>query len=450
MAQLDKTALVLTVGSGNPNDLEGTLYAPLLKSIQEGNWDKIVLLPSLVTRDNACELERRLSGIAVEIVPLRQRNDENDVDSCFAHFDGVIQKLRREDFAPANICVDFTRGTKAMSAALALAAVRHDVPRMRYVEGDRDPNRQNNVIPGTERVRTVATAIATASRRLDRARAFLENGHFAAVIGILPDPKAESADPWPDALLPALTAVRGYAEFYSAWDRFDYSTAVTRAGELPKSPPDGWNKFAPSRAELDWARELANDSPKKGGKRLSSEKSKGMALHARRVMVDLLANGRRRIRHAQFEDANLRAYRIAEMLGQVRLFEHNLDSSFLDPQNPTVAKLQKDLEKRGSSPLGSIERAGERYLTAARAQTFWLLGRLGDPFSEKLKSIGGGVESRNHSILIHGFDRLDALDTQCLAATYDELEALLREDLGDAADNWLSTAHFQNRFFRRQ
>ena len=135
MATSAKSILALTVGFGNPNDIEGTLYEPLLKSIREGSWDKVVFLPSLVTEENARELERRLSGIAVEIIPLPRRNDENDVDSCFAHFDQVIEKLRTEGFEPPNICADFTRGTKAMSAALVLAAIRHGVPRMRYVEG---------------------------------------------------------------------------------------------------------------------------------------------------------------------------------------------------------------------------------------------------------------------------------------------------------------------------
>lgn len=449
MATSAKSILALTVGFGNPNDIEGTLYEPLLKSIREGSWDKVVFLPSLVTEENARELERRLSGIAVEIIPLPRRNDENDVDSCFAHFDQVIEKLRTEGFEPPNICADFTRGTKAMSAALVLAAIRHGVPRMRYVEGERDPARQNNVIPGTERVKTIEPQVATASRWLDRARAFLMDGDFVAVVGVLPDSSDAATSGWPKDLLPVLGAVRAYAEFYSAWDRLDYSAAATQAERLPNFSPAGWVAFAPQPAALEWVRELARDSPKKGGIPLPSDKSGDMVLHARRVMVDLLANGRRRIRNGQFEDANLRSYRIAEMLGQTRLFHHGLDSSFLDPQNPVVAKLQKDLAKGGSSPFGSTARAGQQYLTAAREQTFRLLSRLKDPFWEKLKSIGPEVESRNHSILVHGFDRLDALDAQLLAVTYDRLEGLLREDLGSVAEKWLLAAHFHKQFFRR-
>ncbi len=444
----DKTALILTVGTGRSDDLEGSLYKPLQKSIDDGNWNKIVLLPSRKTEPYAQELKQRQKSLDVEIAPLPSDDEENDVDACFAHFDAVLQALERQGLAPANICVDFTRGTKAMSAALALAAIRHDVPRMRYVEGDRDPSGQNNVIPGTERVRTVATAIATASRQLDQARAFLESGDFAAVLRSLPDPQCAAAGQWPEKLTPQLEAARAYAAFYGAWDRLNYSAAAAEADKLPEPAPNGWEKFAPSTAQLDWVRELAKDSPKKDRKPLPEGQAPAMADRARRLMVDLLANGRRRIRHEQLEDANLRAYRIAEMLGQTRLFDKGLDSSCLGSEHPAVRKLQEKLEERGGAPLSVVERAGKRCLAAAREQTFRLLKILGDRFWEKLKDIGTDVDKRNHSILIHGFDFLD-IRAQELQATYNHLERLLREDLQDAAEAWLATPHFQNRFFRR-
>jgi CRISPR-associated protein (TIGR02710 family) len=442
--------LIATVGTGTATDLDRTLYNPILKSLRDGEWDLVVLLPSQATEHHAQELRRRLTGPAVEIMPLPAPDQENDVDRCFGHFDEIIRSLSQRGFDPRHMAADFTRGTKAMSAALALAAVRNEISALRYVEGDRDPLHQNNVIADTERVRTVATAIATASRRLDQARAFLIDGDFSAVAGILPDLENASSAGWPDNLISSLSLVLSYARFYSAWDRLDYSDAATQAIQAPSAGAHEWENFAPTAREIQWVRELARDSPKKGGKPLPPDRSEDMTVHARRVMVDLLANGRRRMHHGQFEDANLRAYRIAEMLGQARLFGHGLDSSFLDPQNPTVGNLQRDLEKGGSTPLGAINRFGKQYLTAGREQTFRLLGRLKDTFSNKLKTVGPQVESRNHSILIHGFDRLDALDSQGLGATYDELEALLREDLGSVADDWLSTAHFQNRFYRRQ
>ena len=41
--------LVMTVGTGDRNRLDDTLYTPLLKSVAEGDWKTVVLLPSQET-----------------------------------------------------------------------------------------------------------------------------------------------------------------------------------------------------------------------------------------------------------------------------------------------------------------------------------------------------------------------------------------------------------------
>ena len=71
----------------------------------------------------------------------------------------------------------------------------------------------------------------------------------------------------------------------------------------------------------------------------------------RRLVVDLWANGCRRVRQRQYEDAILRAYRVLELLGQIRLFDHGLDSASLPPDHPAVAKLQENLQKTKSAAL---------------------------------------------------------------------------------------------------
>ena len=67
---------------------------------------------------------------------------------------------------------DFTRVTKAMSAALVLAAIRHELPQLRYLSGGRRDER-GLVVPGTEIVTDIRTTVATTRRRLDEASDFL-------------------------------------------------------------------------------------------------------------------------------------------------------------------------------------------------------------------------------------------------------------------------------------
>ncbi len=64
--------LILTIGMGNPSKLEETLYTPLSKSINSGEWDLIILLPSKETLVYAEELARRFPGKTFEIKELSQ------------------------------------------------------------------------------------------------------------------------------------------------------------------------------------------------------------------------------------------------------------------------------------------------------------------------------------------------------------------------------------------
>ena len=91
-----------------------------------------------------------MSGFEIWIEALPGPGMENDADACFSHFDGVLDGLRRQGYTSDRIVADFTRGTKAMSAALVLAAVRHELSVLRYIQGERDG--QGLVLAGREKV----------------------------------------------------------------------------------------------------------------------------------------------------------------------------------------------------------------------------------------------------------------------------------------------------------
>jgi CRISPR-associated protein (TIGR02710 family) len=444
-------ALIVTVGFGTAGDLENTLYQPITKSIRDGDWNLVVLLPSRTTEPNAVEIKRRLPGLTVEISPLPEPGQENDADACFSHFDTVISGLRKRGFNPGDMCVDFTRGTKAMSAAAVLAAVRHDIPLLRYIEGDRDPNRQNNVIPGTERVRQVRPTVAAAKKLLDSARILFSNGDFAAARELL-----RSVDASSNGLPEVVDFVSKLADLYNGWDRLDYRGAHELANQLPPEPAlsafwdSQWARFAPDETVRAWLAELAAPCPEPLNGQWPRDTCFAMAAHARKLCADLLANGERRIRDRQYEDANLRAYRIAEMLGQIRLFDRGYDSSALDPNDSTVARFQEELQAEKKS-LGARETRRKSYYTMSRQNAYRFLKRLGDPFWERLRDLeernndaDKTIESRNRSILIHGFEPLAIHDEQWLRSTYKKLEQLILQDGGNAAEANLRCARFLN------
>ena len=410
--------LVLTVGTGDREALEESLLKPLAKSIDEGKWCEVFLLPSSLTEGFADRLAERFPDLPVRIEPLPEPNMENDADACYGHFDAVLGELLK-DYEAMSVTVDFTRGTKAMSAALVLAAVRRDIPQLRYVWGERD--KRGMVVAGTERIGRFATERVTARRRIDAAKRLMGHGNFAAALDLMPDPSGQSSKPLPKSLHDETTVLWRQAEFYAAWDRLDYAKADRLASEA--RPEDDLSDAVP------WVRHLAQ-APKK-------EDHASMARWLRAIACDLLENGRRRIQDRHFEDALLRAYRILELVGQFRLFDRGIDSASVDPDLEAVRYLREKLKKKGSQDFGT---GRDGRLTAPRDLAARLLKRLGDPLGAELLKFDekhGGIDAkkRNHSILIHGFETEAKSDSELsLNSLYDALDELLRKAEPRAGD----------------
>lgn len=425
-----RRALLLTVGTGDLARPGESLLAPLRKSIAKGEWSRVVLLPSQVTEQFAAQLKAQVGGDWMEIRPLPAAGQENDADACFSHFNQVIAWLREGGFAATAIVVDFTRGTKAMSAALVLAAIRHDLPTLRYITGERDG--RGMVIPGSEHIFETSPAIATAQKTLDLALSLTRRGNFAGALALLPVDDAAAAG-WPVELGRLALALRPALDFYAAWDRLDYGSAANlRFGK--DAPAADWRPLWPTAATAAWVAELA--AP------VAAADHPAMAARLRRLACDLLANGERCIRDGHYEDAVLRAYRVLELIGQFRLFDRGFDSACLPADHPAVQQLSAKLAKKGSSAFGVRP---DGWLTAAREQVARLLKQLADPLAADLLSIDNDptiprISARNHSVLIHGFQAVGPGDDAPLRALYQQLQALLLRDAGDAAQTALRTA----------
>lgn len=407
--------LLCTVGTGTFDQLRDTLLEPLKKSIRQGEWQQVILLPSQLTATNAELLRQEVQDVPIIIEPLPREKMEDDPDACFAHFDGVLAELRTKGISPESILVDFTRGTKVMSAALVLAAVRHDVPFLRYISGPRGPD--GNVLSGQEIVADFGTAVVSARKRLDEIHLFFLRGNFAAALDLL----TETGYEWPIDLQSLVNLLTHWADFYSAWDRLDYQAAHTASSAMSAtSSHAAWNRFTPTAAMKSWVDRLARPFPVDFSER---------ATRLRFQVIDLLANAERRLRDHHFEDAIIRAYRIVEMVGQLRLFEHGLDSGALPVDHLAVRDLQDKLTKKRDEVMSPVRNHPE-LLQAARLQVARLLKRLEDPLHSHLLQLGENpfITRRNKGILIHGFEPLGSTDDATLRAFLQQLEQLVRED----------------------
>ncbi|MBF0136970.1 MAG: TIGR02710 family CRISPR-associated protein [Magnetococcales bacterium] len=429
--------LLLTVGTGDGERREETLYKPLRLTIEKGRFSVVIMLPSLVSEEWAEQVRNDLAPLNIRIHPLPRTGDEDNADHCFDHFDRVMTDLLADGWKSHQIAVDPTRGTKMMSAALVLAAVRHDVSSLRYITGERD--KRGMVQPGTEQIAEFRTTRITAARRMDDALRLFRHGNFAAVLDIVPDPDSGwAAWHWPEEHHHGLRAIRSLAMFYTAWDRLNYQEATKNILDENNLPNRKWREFAPSLAVRDWVKIVAEPFPE-----LHDEKTRMQrkAPHLLRLAVDLWGNGLRRIKAGQLEDAAVRAYRILEMIGQMRLFEHGHDSSRLDPNHPDINKYLEKLKKSKDTPLSS-NKDGTRM--AGRERVAGLLRSMGDPMGDSLLKMGNdplvSTQVRNTSILIHGFFA-KAPDSQIMSEYYLRLEKeLLQPCLGEQRLDWLKLA----------
>ena len=420
--------LVMTVGTGDLTRIEETLFTPLRKSIATDAWTRVILLPSGMTEEFAEKLRNGLETVDAAIRAL-PAGDENDADRAYAHFDAVLAEVLQAT-PPHRVVVDFTRGTKAMSAALVLAATRREVPHLRYVTGPRD--HRGMVKAGSEEVRQIRTTVAAGHRRLDLARDLMLRGNFPAAEAVLPDPEHPFAEIFPHDVIRVAGAVRTVARFYAAWDRLDYAAASSAA--IAGTPTDEWKTLWPVSAARDWVCALARKTDRSD--------CGAMAARVRRLVIDLLANGERRLRHGQHEDALVRAYRVLELIGQARLFDHGLDSGDLDGTRRAVQRLQRKIEKKNQAPL-AVGRSGA--LQAGRFQVARLLKECEDPLAERLLAFEREAllkpTLRNDSVLIHGFVARAPENAESLRSLFQKLAQLAEAD-GDpeSFDEWLSIA----------
>ncbi|QQP92186.1 TIGR02710 family CRISPR-associated protein [Skermanella sp. TT6] len=440
---MDHRVIFMSIGTGNPAKLEETLYTPLGMSLTTDAWHAAVLLPSLETRVHAEELARRYPDVPIRIAPLPAARQEDNPDACFDHFDREIAAVLGAGI-PADRCVaDITRGTKAMSAALAMAAVRHEIPVLRYITGERDKANQGNIRAGTEDVVNARTLHVTARRKLDAALRLFRNGSFAGVATLIEDPAA-SPDAVPEGMRPWFAGILALAGFYGAWDRLDFGTAAARAPAAGSAVlPPGWEGFDVDEEAAGWLRSLAAVE-KAREKELRDGDMPAFARHVGRLTAELIANGRRRIAQEQFEDASLRVYRCTELLGQAHLFARGHDTEFMDPEDPEVAKFAK--KKKGMNAITESRRKPEdgaaRHLSFAREAAVLFLRHLKVPAGEMLHVFGNeeSVKARNTSLLIHGFQATGPRDAAILAGHFDKLEAFLRDTFPDEAPGWMAMA----------
>ena len=410
---MQSDVLVMTVGVGEEGKRVATLYDSMRSSIRTGSWARIVLLPSSITKEFAEELIRHVAAdkateVNLEVGETLARGDEEYEDRCFAHFDRELARLIESGVRASDIVVDYTRGTKAMSAAAVLAALSRGVDRIRYISGDRDPQK-HTIIPGTERALDGRTTEAVFQRGLSEAKVLLRAGQFVAAAELLK--KIERELP---ADHPGRRDARGgqeIARFWAAWDRFHYEDAVALARQVSVALPF-WREGVPSQGQLNWLAELAKEPPR-------PKKHLG-----------------------NWDDALIRAFRSVELIGQAALCKHGILATAVCEADPRIQDWLKSAEMQNAK--WSLRRPGYGNLPPQIAQPIIpkLLEFLGETkFARRLDKFDR-VRNRHQSLLVHGMCS-QVPDGKDLADLLSAIESLIgHENAGNAVLSRLSVFPF--------
>lgn len=412
MSPASSILLICTVG-GSPE--------PIVKALTHWRPIKVWFVPTALTKSSIEHDSLDRNGKTISSIvgaaraadfpldpgryDIHELGDGEDLALCLTELQrltGDVEKWvkRGDNF---RVVVDFTGGTKCMSAAVSLQASRWPCV-FSYVGGaQRTKDGVGVVEPGHERVVHQANPWDALGYRAVEDYIVLWDQHaFHAAAKIAsatmrrvgrPDRKREFA------------VLEQLAKSLEAWDRFDHTTSKNLLASVIKSTND-------LRAVLGLAR---GDRVVAGAARLAAHLDRlGQAAPpSHHYVLDLLANAKRRKDEGRYDDAVARLYRAIEAIAQVVLKEgHGIESTEKVP-------LERVPEPLRSAWTGRATKEG--LVRLGLQDAYALLAELHDPIGSKFLAAGladtkSPLMARNRSILAHGFERVSS-------AVFDQLWA---------------------------
>jgi hypothetical protein len=299
----------------------------------------------------------------------------------------------------------------------------HRIGCIRYISGERDA--VGTVKPGSEKIVDIAPRIALLQQDLNLAAGYLRAGNYRAVENLL-IPETEKGAP--GELKDRIRWYNWAAQLWGSWDRFDYNSAwnLAQRHSMPKKYPRAVSHFLPAPEQLQALKTLAGSA---------APKAKDNSLYCRVLAADLLANAERRLHEGQNEEVLVRLYRVVELIGQIRLFEHGIHTAEMDAK---CQKVQKWLADVPSNARPVPDEKGRFSLAREKAAQLLLYleksakNQHGIAIAEKLADLQWlgewGPTMRNHSILIHGFRARSRGKEKELERLLDKLTRFYRDE----------------------
>lgn len=392
----NKNAHLITVGTTPPNqptDVVDALIADL-------SANPIGFLMVLATTDSEPNARRLAEGCGCsKNHRIRLIESPNSLENAYQAVNAEIEALMELGYAPEQMILHYTAGTKVMSAGAVIAALNHEILSLRYLAS----------MPNSAQSEPITTSPrgVLVDKQIRLAITLMRELRFSSVIEVLSqlDPQNMSEEQGD-----AIRTVRKLAHAYSDWDRFRprcfldlYKPIAESATRQTQLAP-----FLPGEKLLQTLEVIA-------------ESNDNNQLYPQELLLDLLNNAIRRLTERRPDDAMIRLHRAAELFAQSIL--HAEFSIRTD-----------DVEIRKVPPRSRTYFEADRRLDDAKIKlglrkSFELLDILGHPAGKASRgatAFGEALHKRRDLVLAHG--TIPATMSQALEF-YQVVEKLLKTEI---------------------
>lgn len=292
----------------------------------------------------------------------------DDLDQIYIDCLSVIDKLT-QGYPDAKFIVDYTGGTKSMSAGLVMAGLEREAIDLQLVMGSRSD--LVKVQDGSQ----FAAAANSQQIRFQRQiapyqQAWTRYAYSEAEAGL-----SQIKAPRDNALRGSYTRFRDLSRAFAAWDNFDHKTTLDILKQYAPSLPDAYKPF------LNVAMRLNDIKPEK---------------REAACLIDLYLNAQRRAVQGRYDDAIARVYRLIEWTAQW-LLETQCDIKTADikvEQLPEAMPLKPN--RKGLIQVGLYD---AWQLVKLKTQ-----GEAAQFITTQEQELLNYLNIRNASILAHGFE----------------------------------------------
>lgn len=362
-------ALIISVGTGTRGNRSAVedLATALVSSISHHNPDLTVFV---VTRESQ---EATLPLIIAKAKPKQYEiallTNPDNIQAIYETLQPRFIQIRE---SCEHLVVDFTSGTKAMTACLAVLATLYEANELSYITG----KRKNGIVQaGTEQILPIRPYFISAEQKLKTAIHFFNRAQYSITTAILQqvlrikDPKiTEKAE-----------SILNLAEAYDLWDKFHHEEAFKKLKKIKMEEVSQNKRFLG---------ELTN-------------KMKNNREPEPYLIADLINNAKRRAqKERKYDDAVARLYRTIELIAQYRLkSEYGIDPSACQRE-----VLPQTLIEKWKLPIETEK------IKLALQKDYELLAAKGDILGTKYiqdKNLQELLSKRNTSILAHGLTPID-------------------------------------------